>query len=206
MELKIDELDSQIISLLQSDGRMQLKDIANRVGVSIPTVRSRISKLIELGVIKKFTAVVAAEKIWGRVRFALLCNINTENIEDIKKKLNGLEEVRCFYFLAGEKNALIVCEVDGLENVSRFTSKLISLEMGIESISSFIITNVIKEEYGSAVGPNTSLSITCDFCGAIIYGKPLVKYIDGGRYYFSAKECAEAYIQKRKKVLEIKKS
>lgn len=197
MELKIDELDSQIIELLQQDGRMQLKDIAEKTGVSIPTVRARVKRLLELGVIKKFTAVVSTERIWGRVRFAIICNIKASEIGKIRKRLREVREIRGFYLLAGERNTLIEGEVDGLEKFNPFISELSSL--GIEDVSSFIVTDVLKEEYGSLVGPNTSLSIRCDFCGAIIYGKPVIEYIDGGRYYFSARECAEAYMQRLKK-------
>ncbi|MDG6933670.1 MAG: winged helix-turn-helix transcriptional regulator [Nitrososphaerota archaeon] len=37
--------------MLQKDGRMTYKDIAKEVGVNLHTVRDRIRKLIEFGVI-----------------------------------------------------------------------------------------------------------------------------------------------------------
>jgi DNA-binding Lrp family transcriptional regulator len=42
MSLQLDNTDSQIIELLQKDGRMMFKEIASAVGVSLPTVRARI--------------------------------------------------------------------------------------------------------------------------------------------------------------------
>jgi Lrp/AsnC family transcriptional regulator, regulator for asnA, asnC and gidA len=43
----IDELDFDILKLLQEDGRMSYADIARVLGVSLGTVRNRITKLIE---------------------------------------------------------------------------------------------------------------------------------------------------------------
>ncbi len=40
------------------------------------------------------------------------------------------------------------------------------------------------------------IQFKCEFCGAPIFGKPYIEYIDGGRYYFNAEECAMAYKQK----------
>jgi Lrp/AsnC family leucine-responsive transcriptional regulator len=195
MSLRIDEVDAQIIELLRLNGRMLYKDIAKSVGVSIPTAKSRVKRLVELGVIKRFTIALDHERIWGRVRLLLLASIQSLNIEELKKKLENIKEIRAFYTTAGEKQILIDAEVGGLERVDSFVSEMVR-ELGLTNISSFVVTSVLKEEFGSSVEPNTALRFRCDFCGAVIYGKPLIEYIDGGRYYFSAKSCAEAYKQR----------
>lgn len=48
---ELDELDFDILSCLQQDGRMSFTVIAEKLKVSIGTVRSRINKLIEEGTI-----------------------------------------------------------------------------------------------------------------------------------------------------------
>jgi Lrp/AsnC family transcriptional regulator, regulator for asnA, asnC and gidA len=47
----LDELDFEILSHLQKDGRMSFTVIADKLNVSIGTVRSRFNKLIEDGTI-----------------------------------------------------------------------------------------------------------------------------------------------------------
>src|SRR5436190_456190 len=47
----LDELDFSILSCLQQDGRMSFTVIAEKLSVSIGTVRSRFNKLIEDGTI-----------------------------------------------------------------------------------------------------------------------------------------------------------
>ena len=50
-DVALDELDFSILSCLQQDGRMSFTVIAEKLSVSIGTVRSRFNKLIEDGTI-----------------------------------------------------------------------------------------------------------------------------------------------------------
>lgn len=47
----LDKLDFEILSFLQEDGRMSFTVIAEKLGVSIGTVRTRFNKLIEDGTV-----------------------------------------------------------------------------------------------------------------------------------------------------------
>src|SRR6185436_7143924 len=49
--ISLDKLDFEILSCLQQDGRMSFTVIAEKLEVSIGTVRSRFNKLIEEGTI-----------------------------------------------------------------------------------------------------------------------------------------------------------
>jgi hypothetical protein len=62
-----------------------------------------------------------------------------------------------------------------------------------------VVTKTGKEEYGASVEAEAMVQFKCSFCNAPILGKPYVEYIDGGRYYFNAEECAKAYKQKKAK-------
>jgi Lrp/AsnC family transcriptional regulator for asnA, asnC and gidA len=48
----LDALDNDIIRLLTEDGRMPIGDMATRLDVTAPTVRSRIKALEESGMLK----------------------------------------------------------------------------------------------------------------------------------------------------------
>lgn len=54
----LDEIDIQILNLLQKDGRMAIKEIANRVCLSSPAVSNRIEKLENEHYILGYQAVV----------------------------------------------------------------------------------------------------------------------------------------------------
>lgn len=51
----IDELDRNIIDILAGDARISLKELAQRVNLSSPSVSERLRRLEERGVIRAFT-------------------------------------------------------------------------------------------------------------------------------------------------------
>ncbi|HEX4709253.1 Lrp/AsnC family transcriptional regulator [Phenylobacterium sp.] len=54
----LDDLDRSIIEVLATDGRISLKDLASRVGLSSPSVTERLRRLEDRGVIRAFTVDV----------------------------------------------------------------------------------------------------------------------------------------------------
>jgi Lrp/AsnC family transcriptional regulator for asnA, asnC and gidA len=50
--IPLDEIDHQLISLLQQDGRASYAELAPAVGLSAPAVRQRVQRLIEGGVVQ----------------------------------------------------------------------------------------------------------------------------------------------------------
>ncbi|MDE1852849.1 MAG: winged helix-turn-helix transcriptional regulator [Thaumarchaeota archaeon] len=193
VSVQLDNIDSEIIELLQKDGRMMYKEIAESVGVSLPTVRTRMKKLTEMGVIKKFTAILDSEKFLGRTRIFVTAKLAEGDVTALKDQLSKLGEVRSAYFIAGEKQVMIELEIDDLQNLSELLSKKLPSQTGLSDFSSFVVSKVLKEEYGASVKPNAPLQFRCDFCGTLIPGKPIVELISGGRYYFSGEECLQAY-------------
>lgn len=55
---ELDSIDLQIVALLQEDGRISNADLAQRVGLTPPTVLRRVKLLEDRGYIKGYTAVL----------------------------------------------------------------------------------------------------------------------------------------------------
>lgn len=51
----LDDLDRKLVAILSEDGRISLKDLAQRVNLSSPSVSERLRRLEERGVIRAFT-------------------------------------------------------------------------------------------------------------------------------------------------------
>ncbi len=197
MSMQLDRIDVQIIEMLQQDGRMLYKDIAKKAGVSLPTVRTRTKKLVDLGVIKKFTVIVDADKILGKVRAVVLLQVNPSKVEEVMIKLAAFKEVREIYKTVGSSPLALKVEARDLDELGRVVSSKLGGIEEISSAASFMVTKTGKEEYGASVEADVMVQFKCYFCNAPILGKPYVEYIDGGRYYFNAEECAVAYKQKK---------
>ncbi|MEZ4697563.1 MAG: Lrp/AsnC family transcriptional regulator [Rhodothermales bacterium] len=60
---RIDEIDVRILQLVQQSGRIKRNEIAEEVGLSLPSVSDRLRKLSERGVIKSYTAILDAKRL-----------------------------------------------------------------------------------------------------------------------------------------------
>lgn len=196
MVIRLDRIDAGIIELLQSDGRMMYKDIARQTGVSLPTVRARIRRLTDLGVIKKFTVIVDPDKIRGKIRTILLIQANPPEVEQVLAKLSEMKEFREVYGVAGSFTILAKAEVSDIAELGKLTAEKLLQVKGITNINSLLITKTPKEEYGATVLPEDVVVYKCDFCGLPIEGKPIVEWIDNVRYRFGAEQCAGAFKEK----------
>src|SRR5512141_987738 len=59
----LDEIDAKILEILQRKGRTRRNDLAEKVGLSLPSVSERLRKLEENGTITGYYATVDARKL-----------------------------------------------------------------------------------------------------------------------------------------------
>ena len=88
----MDELDSRIIGLVQMDGRASNAKIARELGVSEGTIRRRVGRLIQEGVIR-FTAVPNIEKMGYGTTALVGVQTRPGKADDVAEALARLEEV-----------------------------------------------------------------------------------------------------------------
>lgn len=197
--MRLDNLDIQILRLLSTDSRMQYKDIARKLHVSIPTVKSRVERLKELGIIKKFTILVDKSKLSENTQAVLLFKVAPQFLSSVVDNLKKVDEIRELYITSGRYDIIAKIEVSSLRDISLLLSDKLSTVEGINDLECVVVVEVGKEDTTPIIKEGTALNIRCDFCKAIIVEKPVVEYIGGGKYYFSSPACAEAFKQKLRK-------
>lgn len=106
---ELDEVDRQILRLLQEDARnLTSKEIAEETNVSDSTVRKRIQKLEDEGVIKGYPAEVNYERSGYPLRMILFCTApipdRGELVDEIKS-IDGVITVQ--ELMTGEENLLV---------------------------------------------------------------------------------------------------
>ncbi|RUW04402.1 winged helix-turn-helix transcriptional regulator, partial [Mesorhizobium sp. M1A.F.Ca.IN.022.05.2.1] len=61
--IKLDRIDYRILEALQDDGRLPVKRLADIVGISVSPCWQRVKKLEKAGIIRRYTAEIAIEKL-----------------------------------------------------------------------------------------------------------------------------------------------
>jgi DNA-binding Lrp family transcriptional regulator len=122
--MNIDELDKKIIEILKLDSRVPFLKIANQIGVSEAAVRQRVKKLVETGVLKRFTIEVRDE-----ASAIMLISVDpstpTFKISNELKKINGVEKV---YEVTGESDIVVFLSTMNIDELNSCIDKVREVE------------------------------------------------------------------------------
>ena len=77
----MDQLDFQILELLSDNSRISVTEISKQIGRSHSATRLRLGKIIDSGVIEKFTIIVD-EEIYEQVSSQRPSNEDREDLTD----------------------------------------------------------------------------------------------------------------------------
>jgi DNA-binding Lrp family transcriptional regulator len=111
----MDALDRELIALLRTDGRAPVAGLAAGLGVSRATVKARLDRLVDEGVIQGFTVVLNDPGAEG-VRAITLIEVEGRSAEAVIRRLRGFPEVRTLYSTNGRWD--VVAELEVLEVAS----------------------------------------------------------------------------------------
>jgi Lrp/AsnC family transcriptional regulator, leucine-responsive regulatory protein len=123
--VKLDELDQQIMDLLREDARRTITDIAAHVNLSPAPVKRRIDRLEQLGVITGYTVSVDHARIGPSIEaFAELRFAGNADIDEILASLKELPEIREVFTMAGDPDALLRIRVNDVEHLKVVVNRL----------------------------------------------------------------------------------
>jgi len=107
----LDEKDKKIIEMLFQNSRRPYHEIADKVGLSESTVRKRVIKLQEGGIIEKFTIKICREDERCIYAFLTLIPKNESEIKELLRETVILPQCEEVYKLDGRCGILIKVNV-----------------------------------------------------------------------------------------------
>ncbi|MDP4004884.1 Lrp/AsnC family transcriptional regulator [Methylobacterium sp. NEAU K] len=109
-----DDLDHRLIALLRTDARLPIAKLAAALGVTRATVRARLDRLIETGVIHGFTVVLARDLEPGGMRAVAMIEVDGRHAESVIRRLAGLPEIRALHTTNGRWDIVAEIEAESL--------------------------------------------------------------------------------------------
>ena len=104
---QINEINLKIIDILKKDSSTPFVDVAKRIGVSDATVHQRVRRMIEAGIINKFTISVD-NNLLGYDHMAFMgINISPGSADQIISDLLKIEEVLEMHEMHGKFDLLL---------------------------------------------------------------------------------------------------
>ena len=124
---KMDELDQRLLAELRRDGRASLSDLAERMGLSRATVRSRMERLTTRGEIAGFTVLTRSDVTAAPVRGMMMIGIEGRGTDKIMARLTGIPAVLAVHATNGKWDLiaeLAAQTLQELDDVLRMIRKL----------------------------------------------------------------------------------
>lgn len=146
----MDDLDTRIITLLQSDGRASNAGIARDVGVSEGTVRRRLKRLVT----EEYIRVVALPDPakMGYASEALIgVQVDPEKVDQVSDDLARLDEINWVAVTTGQYDIFAWATLTSPEALGIFLRTRIGTINGVRRTETFVNLANKKRAYGVAV-------------------------------------------------------
>lgn len=118
----MDQIDYQILSLLHQNARMSIAEMSRTISMSQPTIKERLLKLEDKGVITGYRARLSAEKL-GKHTMAFLL-FKTNRCKDFEAYSERCPEIVELYRISGEYNYLMKVVTESNQTLTSFLNTL----------------------------------------------------------------------------------
>jgi Lrp/AsnC family transcriptional regulator, leucine-responsive regulatory protein len=144
----LDETDVQILSILQSDGRITNADLAKRVGLSPPSVLQRVRTLERAGLIKGYYAHLDPDRLglkivaWVSITLALH---QEQPIERFRRAIQDIPEILECYHVSGDADFMLKVIVKDMRAYETFVREKLSKIKGVQQIKTSFVFGTNKQ-------------------------------------------------------------
>ena len=103
----MDDVDRKILRILREDARESFTHIAEKVGTSEGTIRSRVRRLVDSGTIRQFTIRTAGSHVKALVEVQVTANVHTA---EVAKRIRQWDGVDAVWEVTGDNDILVVAD------------------------------------------------------------------------------------------------
>ncbi|MGI6609916.1 MAG: Lrp/AsnC family transcriptional regulator [Limnochordia bacterium] len=142
----LDDLDRKILRYLQQDGRMPFTAIATALNLAEGTVRKRVNRLIDEGVLK-ITGVLDPSKVGVQTLAIVGVKLTGAEVEEVVAQLEMLPEVRYMAICTGAYDVIMEVVVSNMEDLYAFLTKTLRAIPGVSSSDTSLVMKVGKHSH-----------------------------------------------------------
>ena len=140
---QLDDLDRQLIEVLARDARVSNRKIAIDLGVTEGTVRGRIKRLQQDGLIS-FTAITSFG-LADSARMAFIgVEVNVSEARSVAERIAELPSVNAVMITMGRFNVLAICLFNSLDSLLELASDQILSMPGVHHVETSIAVKTVK--------------------------------------------------------------
>ncbi|GAB6177158.1 Lrp/AsnC family transcriptional regulator [Desulfobaculum senezii] len=137
---KLDSTDAKLVAALTEDGQQSTGKLAERLGVTGPTIRSRLKNLISSGV-ARVAALVDPFRVKGLTVALVGLTVESHNTLDQKmEQISKLDNVNWVAVVTGRYDLLVeIVLTEGIDDLYRFINEELSQIGAVTGTESFVV-------------------------------------------------------------------
>lgn len=144
--LALDDLDKKILGYLQQDGRMTFVTLASHVGVSEGTIRKRVKRLEEHGVMKTMGVTDPLKMGLDTVAF-IWFKIDRHYMDSVIEALKQFKSVRYLVVTTGGHDLVAMVVLPNRTKLVALLNEELAAIEGIVSTETSIVLQIHKQIY-----------------------------------------------------------
>lgn len=154
-----DELDLQIISLLRVDGRRSNREVARRLGVPEATVRYRVRRLTDSGILK-IAAAVDPEHLGYALTAVISIEVEPRRFVEASDTIAAMEQVMWLGITTGASDIILTASFKHQDEMFSFVADELAHIEGIKRVQTSVCMRVVKKsnqwstDLTSAIAPD----------------------------------------------------
>ena len=152
---KLDKLDRKILKVLQEDGRIAMKDLAERVGLTVTPCIERVKRMERDQVITGYYARVDPAQLGAALLVFVeitLGNKSGNMFDQFRREVQKIPEVLECHLVSGEFDYLIKARIGEMADYRKLLGDILLQLPGAVQSKSYVVMEEIKETLRIAVG------------------------------------------------------
>lgn len=142
-DVQVDDLDLQLIEMLSRDARVSNRKVASELGVTEGTVRGRIKRLQQDGLIS-FTAITSFSMAQNSRLAFISIQAEINRVREIAEEIALLPTINAVMVTLGQFNILALSLFDELEQLAETASDRILDIRGVHHVETSIAVKTVK--------------------------------------------------------------
>jgi Lrp/AsnC family leucine-responsive transcriptional regulator len=149
----LDKIDLHILAILQGDGRIVMKDLAEQVGLSLTPCIERVKRMERDGVISGYHARVVPQAIGLQILVFVEITLHQKSekaFERFRRAMLALPEVMECHLVSGDFDYLIKARIPEMTEYRRLLGEILHVADGGQS-KSYVVMEEVKETLALSV-------------------------------------------------------
>ena len=151
----LDKLDRQILTLLQKEGRLSMKELGDQIGLSITPCIERVKRLERDGVITGYYARLSPAALGASLLMFVqitLSNKSGEMFDQFRREVLRIPQVLECHLVSGDFDYIIKARIQEMSEYRSLLGEILLQLPGASQSKSYVVMEEIKETLALEVG------------------------------------------------------